>query len=72
MSRPALVKGWLTTEDAAYLAGLTPAGFRKEVQRSPELSAAKDHLGSLACYPEKAVRAWLEARPGKGNRRAIR
>jgi hypothetical protein len=65
---PSLAKGWLTTDQAAELAGLTPAGFRKEVQRSAELSAVRAYLGPLACYPEAAVRAWIAGRPGKGNR----
>lgn len=63
---PALVKGWVTSDQAAEIAGITPASFRREVTRQPSLQAARAMLGPLACYREAAVYEWLAARPGKG------
>jgi hypothetical protein len=67
---PALTAGWLTSDQAAELAGLTPASFRREVTRSAQLREARQMLGPLACYPERVVTAWLAGRPGKGRRAA--
>ena len=61
-SSPQLAPGWLTGDQAAQLAGITPASFRKEVMRKPQLAASKQMLGPLACYPTKVVKAWLATR----------
>jgi hypothetical protein len=70
-SRPGLSKGWVTSDEAAEMAGLSASGFRREVSRDEELKAARQMLGPLACYPESVIRWWAAGRPGKGRRKPV-
>lgn len=63
MTGPRLTDPWLTTEQAAALAGVAPVTFRKAVQRSPVLRKGRAYLGPLACYSRPAVEAWMALRP---------
>src|SRR5690606_32916116 len=57
------------TEEAAELAGLLPSSFRSTLSRpsNAELrEAAVMTDGRTPMYPESAVRAWIESRPGRG------
>jgi hypothetical protein len=63
---PALVAGWVTSQEVADRMGITPSAFRSAVQRSPEMKAAQQMLGPLACFPTHVVEDWLASRPGRG------
>lgn len=59
----------LTTSQAAKLAGITPASFRREVTRSAALQEARVMLdGRTPAYRREAVEAWIAGRPGRGAR----
>lgn len=66
----------LTTAQAAKVAGITPAAFRREVirerARGRELQAPRESWpdGRTPVYDEATVRQWLESRPGPGYWRA--
>ena len=51
--------GWLTSTQAAALAGLTPASFRKQAQRD---GLPREHVGMVAWYRAEVIEAWLASR----------
>ena len=59
MSEPTLRPGWLTSTEAASLANLTPASFRKQAQRD---GLPREHVGMVAWYQREVIEAWLASR----------
>ena len=63
----------LTTTQAAELSGLTPAGFRRAMNR--ERTAGRDYRIPADRWPDARtplwdsdqLRDWLAGRPGRGN-----
>ena len=54
----------LTTAQAATLAGITPAAFRKAASTNPALREAKTMIdGRTPGYPRSVVEAWRAATP---------
>lgn len=51
--------GWLTSTEAAALANLTPASFRKQAQRD---GLPKQYVGMVAWYQREVIEAWLAKR----------
>lgn len=63
----------ITTEQAAQLAGITPATWRYYLSRRRNLSRGEiplpvEHHGRTAMYDRAAVIAWTQNRPGRGSR----
>ena len=54
---------WLTSTQAAELAGITPASFRKQAQRD---NLPREHVGMVAWYQREVIEAWLAGRQNKG------
>ena len=54
--------GWLTSTQAASLANLTPASFRKQAQRD---GLPREHVGMVAWYQREVIEAWLVKRSEK-------
>ncbi len=62
----------LTTAQAAELAGITPASFKREMSRERE--RGRDYRMPESAWPDRrsprwdeaAIRAWLASRPGPG------
>lgn len=50
---------WLTSTQAAELAGITPASFRKQAQRD---NLPREHVGMVAWYRREVIEAWLSKR----------
>lgn len=56
----------LTTAQAAKVAGITPAAFRKAASTNPTLREAKTMLDARTpAYPRTAVEAWRAATPSR-------
>ena len=59
----------LRTPEAAALAGMQPASWRRAVSRDPVLQAARVMLdGRTPAWPREVVETWLAGRPGQGSR----
>jgi hypothetical protein len=59
----------LTTAQAADLAGITPAAFRKAASTDPALREAKTMIDARTpAYPRSAVEAWRTATPRRVRR----
>ena len=59
----------ITTAEAAQIAGMTPASFRKAMMRdrqagNPDCRVMLD--GRTVLWSEAMVRGWLDGRPGRG------
>ena len=60
----------LTTAQASELAGITPASFRREMNRERAKGRDYQRPGPDARTPlwdEAGLRAWIAGRPGSGN-----
>ena len=62
MTDPTPMPGWLTSTQAAELAGITPASFRKQAQRD---GLPREHVGMVAWYQREVIEAWLAKRSEK-------
>ena len=62
---------WISTREAAALAGVSYSAYRSAVWRSPLLRAARrgdPPPGDTVYWHRPTVEEWRDTRPGRGNR----